>query len=332
MPAEHRALPAIPVRDYRKGGLSACARGHAAAARRLMETVLRGMGAPGRALGPLLPLADRIAARHLRRIADPYRDEITALPAAIGRPGPIAFALSYEFGCTARAFPGGTLFRTLDWPFHGLGALAEIVRLPGAAGEWVTVTWPGVMGVLHGAAPGRFAAALNQAPERTGRLGHPAAWLAGRRHVLAGRGLPPPHLLRLAFETAPDFAAAREMLTQTPVAVPVIFTLAGPTDACVIERTERKAMVRDSPAIAANHFETPPEPHRHWRPRGHDSTGRAAQAAGLAAPPPLEALAAPILNPLTRLAVTMDSTGAIAAAGYEGAHRVTAPGRFDPAA
>lgn len=322
-------LPEIPVRDYRQGGLAAYARDHAAGASDLIDTVLRGMGPAGRLARPLLRQADRIAARRLAAMGDPYRYEIMALAAALGRPGPVAFSLSYEFGCTTRAFQGGPLFRTLDWPFHGLGALVEIVRLDGAAGEWTTATWPGVMGTLHGAAPGRFAAALNQAPERTGRLGRHAAWLSGRRRVFRETGIPPAHLLRLVFETAPDFATARTMLAETPIAAPVIFTLAGPKDACIVERTETRAAVRTTGAVA-NHFETPPEPARRWRPRGHDSPGRALQAEALEHPPALDALAPPILNPLTRLALLMDCAGGIAVAGYEGARQVTAATRFTP--
>lgn len=317
------ALPDIPVRDYRAGGLMAYARDHRAAASKLIDTVLTGMGLPGRAVRGLLPMADRIAARRLAAMGAPYRDDIMALRRLIGRPGAVAFALSYEFGCTARAFPGGRLFRTLDWPFHGLGALVEVVHLAGPAGNWTTATWPGVMGALHGAAPGRFAVALNQAPERSGPLGRGASWLRGRWKVMRETGIPPAHLLRQVFETAKDAGEARETLTRTPVAAPVIYTLAGPDGACVIERTETGATVREDPAVAANHFEDAPEPGR-WRPRGHDSAGRAAEAKALDAPPGVGALTPPILNPLTRLALSMDCAGALSVAGWEGERRVTA--------
>ncbi|MEO1458544.1 MAG: hypothetical protein AAFV49_13420 [Pseudomonadota bacterium] len=192
------ALPEIPLRDYRDGGLLRYAREHAGAAARLMDTVLAGMGPAGRVLGPALAPADRVAARWLRQAGDPYLAEALAIRAAIGRPGPVAFALPYEFGCTARAFEGAppTLFRTLVWPFRGLGRLVEAVRLEGEAGPWTTATWPGVIGVLHGAAPGRFAAALNQAPERRSGYGRAADWAIGRRRSLRARALPPPHLLR----------------------------------------------------------------------------------------------------------------------------------------
>ena len=321
------SLPAIPVRDYRHGGMLAYVRDHANGARHLMDTVLAGLGPVGRIGRPFLSGMDRLAGRRLEAMADPYRDEILSIREIVGAPGPIAFSLSYEFGCTARVFPDGALFRTLDWPFQGLGELIEIVHLPGKAGDWVTATWPGVVGALHGAAPGRFAAALNQAPERGHRLGRAAAWITSKRRFLKAGGLPPPHLLRLVFETAPDFDTARRMLTETPVAAPVIYTLAGPNpgQACVIERVETGAATADEPA-AANHFTCALEEARTWRARGYDSDGRREAALALGSPLPLEALVPPILNPLTRLALTATPEGALSVAGYDGRACITQVG------
>ena len=157
----------IPEWDYRDGGLPAFVRARRQAAVGVMEAVLDGLGLAGIVLRPFLPLGDRIVARRLAAMGDPYREEILALPQVLNRPGAVAFSLSYEWGCTTRVFETGgvpQLFRTLDWPFHGLGARIEVVHLSGPAGRWVTATWPGVMGALHGAAPGRFSIALNQAP------------------------------------------------------------------------------------------------------------------------------------------------------------------------
>src|SRR5579864_5898915 len=139
------------------------------------------------------------------------------------------------------------LVRTLDWPFQGLGRHIAVARMQGAGGvggDFFSATWPGYVGTLTAMAPGRFAAALNQAPLWR-RTRHPwlrpydlfansvAAW-ANVRHI------PPDQLLRQVFETCPSFAAARRMLETTPVARPVIFTLAGCAsgERCVIERTE----------------------------------------------------------------------------------------------
>jgi hypothetical protein len=262
---------------------------------------------------------------------DPYREEILALPQILGRPGAVAFSLSYEWGCTARVFENGgvpQLFRTLDWPYHGLGARIEVVHLSGPAGDWVTATWPGAMGALHGAAPGRFAVALNQAPERQSGFGRSIDWLVSKRRFLRQTGLPPPHLLRQVFEQAPDYRTARRMLAETPLAVPVIFTLAGvePGEACVIERVETDAASPvEGPAVATNHFTTALGGATRWRMRGHDSPDRHRAAGALKTTPPVDHLEVPILNPLTRLALTLDASGHLSVAGYEGATRVTQP-------
>jgi hypothetical protein len=345
-------LAVIPEWDHRADGLPAYVRARRQAANGVMEAVLDGLGFAGMALRPMLPLGDRIAARRLAAMDDPYRDEILALPAVLDRPGAVAFSLSYEWGCTTRVFENGgipQLFRILDWPFHGLGARIEVVRLSGPAGldwpfhglgarievvrlsgpagDWVTATWPGVMGALHGTAPGRFAIALNQAPERQTGFGRPIDWLTSKRRFLRQTGLPPQHLLRQVFEQAPDYATAREMLTETRVAVPVIYTLAGanPGEACVIERTETAAASpTEGPPIAANHFTTPLRNGR-WRARGRDSLGRHCAASTLEAAPPVDRLEEPLLNELTRLALTMDATGRLSVTGYEGLAQVTLP-------
>jgi hypothetical protein len=101
----------------------------------------------------------------------------------------------------------------------------------GPAGEFINVTWPGYVGVLTALAPGRFGAAINQGPMRRrshGRLLRlydlAANALATLRHV---RAIPPDQLLRRVFEEASSYADARRMLETTPVARPVIYTLAG---------------------------------------------------------------------------------------------------------
>jgi hypothetical protein len=321
----------IPEWDHRDGGLPAFVRARPQAASEVMDAVLGGLGLAGTALRPLLPLGDRIAAQRLAAMNDPYRAEILALPQIMGRPGAVAFSLSYEFACTARVFETGgvpRLLRVLDWPFDGLGARVEVVRLSGPAGDWVTATWPGVMGVLHGAAPGRFAVALNQAPEPQTGFGRAADWLNAKRRFLRQNGIAPQHLLRQVFENAPDYATARQLLTGIPVAVPVIFTLAGtePGEACVIERIEtRSANPAEGPPVAANHFSTELGGNRRWRQRGIDSIGRHRAACALDTAPSVDQLAPPILNSLTRLALTLDATGHLSVAGYEGHTQVTLP-------
>lgn len=327
------SLIEIPIHDYRYSSMVDYVRDRADQARTLMETVIRGLGVPGQLGRPFLTHGDRLADKRLLAMRDPYRSEIHEIRRIIDRPGPILFSLSYEFGCTARAFENGSLFRTLDWPFRGLGELVEVVRLPGEAGEWITATWPGVVGTLQGTAPGRFAAALNQAPERCAWGARPGAWIAGKRRFMRSNGMPPPHLLRLVFETAPDYATARHMLAETPVAAPVIYTLTGTSnhELCVIERTETDYAIADAPA-AANHFASPIARKYRWRPRGYDSKGRRDAALALGGPPPIDALTPPILNPLTRLAVTMRAEGDLSVVGYDGVRQVTQPARIPGAA
>lgn len=69
------------------------------------------------------------------------------------------------------------------------------------------MTWPGVVGVLTGLAPGRFAAAINQ-PPLPGGYGRLLGWPLARAQVARSRALSPTHLLRLAFDACRDFGEA----------------------------------------------------------------------------------------------------------------------------
>ena len=107
----------------------------------------------------------------------PMSGTLESIAAALGFPGVWFLNGSYQWSCTATARDEDGvpwLARTLDWPFPGLGRHLEIARMRGAAGEFINVTWPGYAGVLTASAPGRFAAAINQAPLRR-RTRHP--WL-----------------------------------------------------------------------------------------------------------------------------------------------------------
>ena len=107
-------------------------------------------------------------------------------------------------------------------------------------------------------APGRFAAAVNQAPLKR-RSHHP--WLRGCdiatnavRTYVSVRHIPPDQLLRQVFETCRDYGEARTVLERMPIARPVIYTLAGchPGERCVIERTETGAQIYEDVTGAAN--------------------------------------------------------------------------------
>ena len=92
----------------------------------------------------------------------PYAGAVAQVDRVVHRAGAFRLNYSYEWGCTSaaaddRAAGGTTLWRTLDWPFDGLGRALVAVRQQGRAGRYISVTWPGFVGVLTGLAPGRFA-------------------------------------------------------------------------------------------------------------------------------------------------------------------------------
>ena len=117
--------------------------------------------------------------------------------------------------------------------------------------------WPGYVGALTASAPGRFAAAINQAPLWR-RTRHP--WLRPYDMALNAlrtwriRFIPPDHLLRNVFETCRSYGEAKHRLETTPIARPVIYSLVGCErgERCVIERTEEGFSTRTDNTSAAN--------------------------------------------------------------------------------
>jgi hypothetical protein len=287
---------------------------------------------------PVLVAGDAACRRWLARADNPYRGEIAAVADALPGPGGWLLNLSHEWACTSGVAVAprrgetaeNRLLRALDWPMPGLGENLLAVRRRGRAGPWVDLTWPGFVGTIQGLAPGRFAAAFNQAPlgRRTRLFAADWAWQRGR--FWRSRHLPPAHLLRRVFDQARDFAEAKALLSETPLALPVIFALVGPGagEACVIERLEGRAFVRqaswDSPVAAANHWQAVGRP---GYARGVESEKRSRRLAeSLArAASGLDWLAAPVLNPLTRLAMqARPASGRLWAQGYEAYGRATA--------
>jgi hypothetical protein len=293
---------------------------------------------PG-AAAPLIPLLDGISRHWLRRSQSPYIREIEAIAAALGFSGVWLLNASYQWGCTARAREeDGTpwLARTLDWPFPGLGRRVEVAHKQGTAGEFYSVTWPGYVGTLTAMAPRRFAASINQAPLRR-RTRHP--WLrpydmmANALRTWKLRHIPPDQLLRSVFETCRDFDAARRALETTPIARPVIFTLAGCRrgEVCVIERTEDDFSTRMDNTVAANDWHST---EGNWEARvGGDkvlvSTYDEAAANSRARRDLLDAhdgslrgtfdwVAEPVLNRFTRIAVEMcPAASVLRVVGYD---------------
>jgi len=157
-------LACIPVVDVREGGAVRHAVDARARARALRDDCVTWLPRGARML---LPAMDALTRRWLQRSHSPYVMDLEAIAVALGFPGIWFLNGTYQWGCTAvaRDEDGAPwLARTLDWPFPGLGRHIEFARMRGPAGEFVNVTWPGYAGALTALAPGRFAAAINQAP------------------------------------------------------------------------------------------------------------------------------------------------------------------------
>lgn len=269
-------------------------------------------------------LADRLSRAWLTRTAHPFREEIDAIAAHLGGPGAHLLNMSFEWGCTTGALPDADgvprLLRVLDWPLDGLGRNVVVARRRTPAGALIDITWPGSTGVITALAPGRFAVAMNQAPRRPRGLGFVGDWVVNRVAMLRSAELPPAHLLRQVCEAAPDFAAARRLLAETPLAVGAIFILAGirPGETCVIERQESAARLHDGEgAVAANAWLGADWP---GVPRGRENPQRIAAlaAASRDAGDDFSWLRAPVLNERTRLAVMASAAdGRLSVVGIE---------------
>jgi hypothetical protein len=330
-------LATIPLTDIREDGPIGRAMEARARMRALRDDCLSWLLPPVRML---LPAMDALTRRWLRRSCSPYLAEIEAIAAAVGLHGLWFFNGTYQWGCTAVAREEGGapwLARTLDWPFPGLGRHLEIAHMHGPAGDFFNVGWPGYVGVLTACAPGRFAAAINQAPLWRRTM---SPWL--RPYDLAANALttwrvsfcPPDHLLRQVFETCRDFAEAKHRLETVPIARPVIFTLIGcaPAERCVIERTEQGFVTRFEDTAAANDWRHAAKP---WEGRvaakllftaSYEEAGARSRARREALGSWSQGFAAadfawvvpPVLNPFTRCAVqACPARGRLSAVGYE---------------
>ena len=238
-------IPEIPLVDIGRGGGIALFDAQADRAAALVETALS-----AHALLPLAArLADRISLRWLTRQANPYRDEIAYIAEHLSRRGAYFLNIVYEWACSTSAAPdpsgnGARMIRVLDWGLTGIGRYVVIARHETAAGPFYNATWPGFVGVLTAMAPGRFAAAINQAP-RMPIVG--PRWLdeaLSRVRLLSlADALPAAHLLRRVCEEAGDYENAVAMLMDRSVllAMPAIFSLSGTgrTQCCVIEAIAR---------------------------------------------------------------------------------------------
>jgi hypothetical protein len=335
--ASSARLATIPVAEIAYGGQIRHAIDGRARAQALRDGCLAWL--PG-AVRLMLPAMDAMTRQWLARSASPYVAEIAAIAEALDYSGIWFLNGCYQWGCTSlvRDEDGAPwLARTLDWPFPGLGRHVEVARMRGPAGAFDTVTWPGFVGVLTASAPGRFAACINQAPLRR-RTRHP--WLrvydVALNALATGRirFTPPDHLLREVFETCGSFSQARHRLETTPVARPVIYTLAGCRrgERCVIERTEQGFESRDEDTGAANDWlraraawearvSSQAMFTRSYEEAAARNLSRKQQLAawsGEFARGTFDWVTPPVLNPFTRIAVEMcPAKGVLRAIGYE---------------
>jgi hypothetical protein len=248
----------IPLIDVGAGGAADLAAAHRAEAIALIDTAL----ASHKLLPAAARVADRLSRRWLERQRDPYLDEIRHVAEIVPRPAVYFLNIVYEWACSTSSAPdpsgrGARMIRVLDWGLQGIGRYALLGRHTTRHGPFYNATWPGFAGVLTAMAPGRFAAAINQAP-RVPILG--PRWVdevIGRFRLLGRRDvLPAAHLLRRVFEEARDYDAAVAMLMDPSVAlaVPALFTLSGvaPEQSCVIEALARERRLHR--AVAADGF------------------------------------------------------------------------------
>jgi hypothetical protein len=275
---------------------------------------------PSLILGPL----DSLSRRWLHRARTPYSGEIDAIANGM-EAGTWFVNLSMEWGCTSgvAADPensGSRILRTLDWPVTGLGREVVVARMAGNAGEFYNVTWPGFVGALTVMAPGRFSAAINQAPiVRHGMLPPSLNWGINRLKSLASKAIPPTHLLRQVCETCNDYEQAKEILCDTPIAIPALFALSGMNaiEGCVIERLENRSFVHEAPSAIANHWLSNS---LRGKARGIDSHRRHRLMNGLCriAKGGFDWLIEPLLNVDTCLAVVMNAAqGTLLVRGFE---------------
>jgi len=328
-------LPEIPFIDIRDGSPIDLLRRYPGKARELARATVDTFGLVSRFGSRVaFPFMDRASRAWLERTANPYRHEIGAFEEILGIRGVSTLNICFEWGCTTGVYvteEGAVLRRVLDWRFPSLGRDLIVAHQLGSAGEFYNVTWPAMSGVYHAMAPGRFAAAINQAPMRRYGPGLLFDWARNRVGVNGRTGLPAAHLLRHIFETAPDYARAKAMLCEVPIAVPAIFTLAGIAEGCVIERTEDDYAVRElagDRVCATNHFDSRlKHTARAWHPRSRDSLERLGRAVALSlsdVESDFDWFKPPICNPTSRVVLNAAAaSGALAVMGVRGPVPVT---------
>lgn len=315
----------IPLYDIGSGGAAALAEAAPGDLRQLYRDACR-LYTP-----PVVFMGDILSRIWLERTRNPYLAEIRAVQAQLPGRGAYLLNMSYEWACTTSVAPdpggiGMRLCRTLDWKIRGLGRTLVMARQTGPAGTYLNATWPGSVGIYTAMAPGRFAAAINQPPLHShSPLTTPLDWLVARVRQYTSDDWPPSHLLRHVFDTCASYDEAFVRLRDTPLCIPAFFSLTGIErgQGCIIERTERDAVVHAAPTAISNHWL---EIKRPGRQRGCDSVARRAQMmdAMTAHNPDFDWVKLPIANRDTRLAAEMNpATGMFVLQGWEGIQPVT---------
>ena len=137
----------------------------------------------------ILRSLDRVSRRWLVKSSNAHLGEIDRIAERLARPGAYFLSVNYEWGCTVGVHPSSDgetarLVRVLDWRTNGLGRYIIAAKVEGPAGPFTSITWPGYSGVLQAMAPGRFSAALNQAPmPKSGGGLYPIDWMANKIKV-----------------------------------------------------------------------------------------------------------------------------------------------------
>jgi hypothetical protein len=132
--------------------------------------------------------------------------------------------------------------RTLDWPLPSISEATRLFRFRRGSREFLVVGACGHVGVLSGMLPGAYSVTINWAPP----AGFPTFDFG------------PTFLLRDILEKCDTFDAVVKTLRDTRLSTSVFFTICGAEkgQACVIERTQREAVIRpikDGVVAQANH-------------------------------------------------------------------------------
>ncbi len=132
-------------------------------------------------------------------------------------------------GCTSMLHSGPPhpmIARNMDWSApKGIGAESVVFRFVDDVGEYLSVGFPGVIGVVSGISSHGFALTVNQAP---GVLTNPFSAL---------NSLPVLWLTRTVFDEAASYRQARTILDANPAASAALYLLAGsaPGEGMLIE-------------------------------------------------------------------------------------------------